>query len=529
MLPKVLGGFGFKDLQCFNQALLAKQAWRLLSDKDSLLSQILKSRYYLNSEFLSATKGTRPSYAWQSILYGRELLRKGLKKVIGNGEKTLVWIDNWVFEGKTRRPESVQVMVDITLKVSQLIDPVSKNWNLNMLRDLFPWKDAQLILNQRPMLSKEDAYCWSGTNHGLYTVKSGYDLSSSQNHKEMFHKAQEQPSVNPIFQGIWSLYIAPKIKIFLWKAVKGAVAVEERLRTRGIRINDGCSICPEENETINHVLFQCSLARQVWALSLMQSPPSGFGNSIFTNMNHVLHNCKNQSILRLMRYASPWIIWTLWKNRNKSLFESDVSISNSIVQKAFEDWNHWLSAQDPKTQSEDTKKEMKWIPPPWNELKCNIGVAWSSKTQLAGVSWVVRNDTGEVLIHSRRSYSQVHSNFEAKLKSWEWALESMDKLHVDRVTFGASSHDIIKAMNKPGEWPALRGHLDALLDLTLDKPHWYMAMELRQCNTGANEIAKSVITGLRWQSYVAKGPPQWLHYLFDSELIHQRSRCLSPL
>ena len=93
----------------------------------------------------------------------------------------------------------------------------------------------------------------------------------------------------------------------------------------------------------------------------------------------------------------------------------------------------------------------------------------------------------------------------------------MDQLHLDRVTFGASSHDIIKAMNKPKEWPALRGHLDALIALTLDKPHWYM--EIRQCNTGANEIAKSVITGMRWQSYVARGSPHWLHYIFDSELV----------
>ncbi|KAL9816409.1 hypothetical protein AtNW77_Chr4g0277371 [Arabidopsis thaliana] len=62
-MPKSLGGFGFKDLQCFNQALLAKQAWRLLTDSRSLLSQIFKSRYFLNSDFLNAPQGTSPSYA----------------------------------------------------------------------------------------------------------------------------------------------------------------------------------------------------------------------------------------------------------------------------------------------------------------------------------------------------------------------------------------------------------------------------------------------------------------------------------
>lgn len=44
-------------------------------------------------------------------------------------------------------------LIDIELKVCQLIDPISRNWNLNMLRDLFPWKDIHIILKHRPLLS----------------------------------------------------------------------------------------------------------------------------------------------------------------------------------------------------------------------------------------------------------------------------------------------------------------------------------------------------------------------------------------
>ncbi|KAG7576108.1 hypothetical protein ISN45_Aa03g005410 [Arabidopsis thaliana x Arabidopsis arenosa] len=517
-LPKSLGGFGFKDLQCFNQALLAKQAWRLLNDKESLFYKIFKSRYFLNTDFLNATNGTRPSYAWKSILFGRELLNRGLRRVIGNGENTYVWIDKWLFDGQNRRPMNLQRQMDITLKVSQIIDPISRNWNLNMLRDLFPWKDVQLILQQRPVVSLADFYCWSGTSNGMYTSKSGYEAISRQTHSQLFREANAQPSLNPLFQSIWSITTAPKIKVFLWKVLKGAVAVEDRLRTRGIHIADGCLMCKEENETLNHILFQCPLARQVWALSPLQSPWNGFGDSIFANMDHVLHSSQKQDSSKRLRTVSPWIMWVLWKTRNKCLFEGTRTMSQEIVTKAYEDCKQWSLAQRNGLSSDFTQVKQ-WIPPKSEELKCNIGFAWSRPYQLAGASWVVRNAMGEVLLHSRRSYSQVHSLFDAKIKSWEWALDSMRHHHFDRVTFGASSHDIIQALNKPRDWPIMIGHIAELLSFTKEKTNWFMMRESKQGNRGAFEIAKSVITGRRLQSYVSRGYPQWLRTLFDEEKV----------
>ena len=73
----MVGGMGFKDLALHNDAILAKQVWRLLHNKTSLFYKVFKARFFPNYSIMEATDSRSGSYARRSLLIGRETFYKG--------------------------------------------------------------------------------------------------------------------------------------------------------------------------------------------------------------------------------------------------------------------------------------------------------------------------------------------------------------------------------------------------------------------------------------------------------------------
>jgi len=119
---KTLRGLGYRELESFNLALLAKQAWRIVKFPDSLVAKVFQEKYFASVSFLDSQLGNRPSFTWRSLWQSRELLSEGLLWRVGNGANVRIWDDWWINSTPTHMIQDIVQILPITAKVEELIN-----------------------------------------------------------------------------------------------------------------------------------------------------------------------------------------------------------------------------------------------------------------------------------------------------------------------------------------------------------------------------------------------------------------------
>ena len=92
-------------------------------------------------------------------------------------------------------------------------------------------------------------------------------------------------------------------------------------------MDPSCTICRQHDETVAHVLWECSLARNVWAM--VRGKLQKF-NSEAQNF-YTLAQQMEEKLLK--KELEVWVIvsWAIWNARNRFHFEEKQSMRNDIL------------------------------------------------------------------------------------------------------------------------------------------------------------------------------------------------------
>ena len=137
--PKCMGGLGFRNIELFNLALLARQVWRLLQDPEALSARVLKAVYFPTGDLLDADLGASPSRVGQAVVDDVHVVHQGLIRQIGSGESTRICNMPWIPRDGLMLPTG-KARSDLPQLVCDLIDQASRSWDRQLVRGSFsPW------------------------------------------------------------------------------------------------------------------------------------------------------------------------------------------------------------------------------------------------------------------------------------------------------------------------------------------------------------------------------------------------------
>lgn len=223
--PKGSGGIWFCDFRLFNQALLARQSWRFLTNLNSLCSRVLKAKYYPNGSLVDTVfAGNHPS-TWHAIHHGLAMLNKGIIWRIDNGEHAHIWRDPRLPQPPSYRPISLRGTCCLHC-VSDHMDE-SGCWNQELLLCHFLTPVVHEILQIKP-------------------------------------SPQRLEDASPGGKALWGCPAPPKVRIFAWRLASNTLATRENKVKHHIEKSDICLLCGVECEDTFRTFTTCSLARGIW-------------------------------------------------------------------------------------------------------------------------------------------------------------------------------------------------------------------------------------------------------------------------
>ncbi|KAL0404192.1 UNVERIFIED_CONTAM: putative mitochondrial protein [Sesamum radiatum] len=250
---KLEGGIGFRNLEAFNLALLAKQLWRLLSRPNNLVGRVLKAKYFPRTHLFDAQVGTRPSYTWRSLHAALELLKSGCRWRIGTGHVVDVWKDPWIPRIPSLHLITPKPIGIPTLFVSDLILPHAREWNVELVQNLFWVEDSDLILKIPLSLNGDpDLLVWHFSCNGMFSVQSAYHLALS---RSVVAGTSGNARSKVMWSSIWQSHTPNKVKVFMWRAIRNLLPTARALHRRMPSEFLCCPLCEQEDETPIHTLL----------------------------------------------------------------------------------------------------------------------------------------------------------------------------------------------------------------------------------------------------------------------------------
>lgn len=192
----------------------------------------------------------------------------------------------------------------------------SKIWNERKLQLYFEEQSISNIKAMEIRCEEEDQMIWKLEPKGKFTTKSLYSplirRDNTTNHQ-----------TKKMWQNIWSMKVAPRIKTFIWMCVQSILPLNERIGRKIQTVNKICPNGGKQEETLTHIFMHCEFAISVYNCLQIDTTLVHSDNLNF----HMWFSTWNKSNNHEYDSYDDWpeilatVLWGIWKSRCDWVFQ----------------------------------------------------------------------------------------------------------------------------------------------------------------------------------------------------------------
>jgi hypothetical protein len=180
----------------------------------------------------------------------------------------------------------------------------------------------------------DDSFRWRWERNNSYSARSCYE--------GMFGARVDMAGALQV----WKSRAPPNCKVFMWLLVRTRCWTADRLSRRGLPHPASCPFCDQGDESLDHLLMGCVLAREVWAVFLRLWGKLHWMPQPDSTLVHWLQDKKGgPGGDRDLWTAVVLVCWTLWRHRNDVVFEGLAPSRAVVIHRISEEAELWRAAK----------------------------------------------------------------------------------------------------------------------------------------------------------------------------------------
>ncbi|KAL4326271.1 hypothetical protein GQ457_11G005490 [Hibiscus cannabinus] len=471
------------------------------ANNDKLWVHVMKAKYNWREKIPPSLRSYNCSRLWKGIAHMWESIRDIIYWNVCDGRTIDFWYDVWVDE---HGPLIQFCLVDGVPHGTHVIDMRNElgGWDWIVLSAMLPDFCLRKIAAIQPPSDDlgSDSIGWRWDSKRIFTSKSAYSLlvqhpGGSPNiiWKCIWSLQVQHPggSHNIIWKCIWSLQVPQRIRVFLWLSNRERLLTNEERFRRHLALDARCCICNNADESVLHILRDCTKARETWSKII---PSSRLDNFFDYSLQHWLE-ANLCSKTEFGGNDSMWdicfatICWQLWKRRCSVLLDRNYVDRGGLL-------DHCLYLADLYKGSRRNIREdvslatplIRWQAPQEGWIKINTDAAVAGSDRLATIGGVFRDHTGKWIFGFSRKVG-VSTVLIAELWAIHDALQRAWDRGLRKINLESDCLDAVRILN--GKSTSLLGNGLVATIFKLLRYDWTVSISHinRACNGVADRLA----------------------------------------